>query len=196
MSDIENKDQKDDFDGKLMADHEFDGIQELDNPPPSWLMYLFYFTVFFSALYWVHYDIFGQGPNQEEEYQQEMALALDMQQNNADEVLPQDLKALTDEASLAAGKKLYGEKLCATCHGAAGEGNAIGPNLTDEFWIHGGAFEDIVAVIKNGVLAKGMTPYKDQLTPEQITQVASYVVSLQGSNPPNAKKPQGEKYTP
>jgi len=190
-----NQDPNDDeFGGKLIKDHEFDGIQELNNPPPTWLMYLFYATVFFAGLYYVHYDIYGRGPSQEDEYQQEVASVMQTQANNMAAADPQAQSALTDEASLAAGKKIYKEKLCATCHGAAGEGNAIGPNLTDEFWIHGGAFKDVVSVIKNGVLAKGMTPYKDQLTPNQIDQVASYVLALQGTNPPNAKAAQGEKF--
>jgi cytochrome c oxidase cbb3-type subunit 3 len=96
---------------------------------------------------------------------------------------------------LAAGEVIFNTKLCTTCHGKFGEGNAIGPNLTDKYWINGkGTITDVVGVITNGAAAKGMTPFKDQLSPKQILQVASFVLSkLQGSNPPNPKPPQGNK---
>lgn len=174
----------------LLLPHDFDGIKELDNPAPRWLMYLLYFTIFFSAVYWVHYITFKQGPNQAEEYNMEMAAAKAnlKQQENVVEIV-----ALTDEASLAEGKKIYSEKACYSCHGQLGEGNAVGPNLTDAYWIHGADIKALVEVLTNGVPAKGMAPFKDQLTAQQIQQVASYVLSLQGTNPPNAKAPQGEK---
>ncbi len=174
----------------LLLPHEFDGIRELDNPPPRWLMYILYITVFFSALYWVHYHTFRQGPTQDEEYLAEMAASVAARDADSSVV---KLAQLTDQVNLDAGKKIYNEKLCYSCHGMAGEGNAVGPNLTDDYWIHGSSIDKIVEVLINGVPAKGMAPFKDQLTKEQILQVASYVLSLQGTNPPNAKAPQGEK---
>ena len=78
-----------------------------------------------------------------------------------------------------------------TCHGTSGEGNAIGPNLTDDAWIHGCKFDDVFSLIKNGFPTKGMTAFKGQLSDEKIQQVASFVLSLKGTNPANAKAPQG-----
>jgi mono/diheme cytochrome c family protein len=105
-----------------------------------------------------------------------------------------DYQPLTDVASLTAGKDIFSIS-CASCHGPAGEGG-IGPNMTDEYWLHGGSINDIISTIEKGVPAKGMIPWRGQLKPEQILQVASYISTLQGTNPPNAKAPQGEVYNP
>jgi cytochrome c oxidase cbb3-type subunit 3 len=179
---------------KLLLPHDFDGIKVLDNDPPSWFMYLFYITIFFAVIYIFHFHIFKQGALQDQEYAEEVAAANAALQQNLDPAAA--LVAFTDAENLAAGKAIFTEKLCATCHGNLGEGNAIGPNLTDEFWIHGGSFQNIVDIITIGAPAKGMTPFKDQLKPEQIVQVSSYIASLKGSNPANAKAAQGEKYVP
>ncbi|NOZ03980.1 MAG: c-type cytochrome, partial [FCB group bacterium] len=106
--------------------------------------------------------------------------------------VPVGISALTDETSLAKGKEIFA-KNCVACHGPNAEG-LIGPNLTDQYWINGGRFEDIIHVINVGVPAKGMIPWEKTLTADQIQQVASYIVSLQGSNPPNAKAPEGDLY--
>jgi len=190
---MENNNKKEKYDGKPLG-HEFDGIQELNNAVPPWLLYFWYITVTFSVIYVAYYHFLGSNVLQDAEYQKDMAVA---NKNVADmkaESGEMAMLLLNDDASLAAGEEIYKTKLCATCHGAVGEGNAIGPNLTDKFWIHGkGLVTDVFEVIKNGVAAKGMTPYKDQLTEQQILQVSSYVLAkLQGSNPPNAKPPQGE----
>ena len=105
-----------------------------------------------------------------------------------------ELQAITDEAGLAKGKEVWTTN-CLACHGANGEG-LIGPNTTDEFWIHGGSLEDIINIINIGVITKGMIPWKTVLTEEQILQVSSYILTLQGTNPANGKAPEGEKYTP
>jgi cytochrome c oxidase cbb3-type subunit 3 len=146
------------------------------------------------VIYIFHFHIFKQGALQDQEYAEEVAAANATLQQNLDPAAA--LVAFTDAENLAAGKAIFTEKLCATCHGNLGEGNAIGPNLTDEFWIHGGSFQNIVDIITIGAPAKGMTPFKDQLKPEQIVQVSSYIASLKGSNPANAKAAQGEKYVP
>ncbi len=90
------------------------------------------------------------------------------------------------------GAKVYNDMNCFACHGMNGEGNAIGPNLTDEYWLHGCDFQSVFNVIKNGVPAKGMTAFKGQISDSQIQKVASYVISMKGSNPANAKAAQGE----
>lgn len=177
--------------GKIIEGHEFDGIKELDNPPPPWLMYLFYTTVLFSIGYWIYFHMTDAGPDQYEELQQEMAVVAKAEAKRVAELPPASTTASTDPADLEAGKALFMEKACFACHGMNGEGNAIGPNMTDNFWIHGCEFADVIKTIRNGVPAKGMTPYKDQLNQQQTEQLASYVLSLVGTNPANAKETQG-----
>jgi cytochrome c oxidase cbb3-type subunit 3 len=178
----------------IIPDHDFDGIKEYNNPPPPWLMYIFYFTVLFSAIYWVHYHTFGTGPSQAQEYIDEVKKA-EIKYNINQVETDAPLVALTDEESLQKGKELYQKHSCYTCHGNVGEGNAIGPNLTDDYWIHGGEFEDIVMILEEGNITKGMQSFRNLMVREQLIQVASYIVSLQGSNPTNAKAPEGEKFS-
>lgn len=189
---MEQSTNKPKYDGKPIP-HEFDGIKELNNPIPPWLVYVWYASVIFSVIYFTYYHIYGLGDTQEEEYAAQMAAAGEGIEQHKAETGKTAIVLLTSDEDLAAGEAIYKEKLCATCHGQLGEGNAIGPNLTDKYWIHGNTIGDVFDVIYNGVPAKGMTPYKDQLTDKKITQVSSYVLErLQGSNPPNAKEPQGE----
>lgn len=175
-------------DDKLM-DHDYDGIHELDNPPPRWIMALFYVTIGFSILYGAYYFWLDVGDHQDAEYARKSA--------QHDEVYhmanlsSEDLSALTDAASIDEGKQIFSEMNCFACHGMNGEGNAVGPNLTDDFWIHGCSFQNVFNIIKNGNPAKGMTPFKSQLSDERIQKVASYILTLRGTNPPNAKEAQG-----
>lgn len=182
----------------LEIDHEYDGIKELDNPVPAWFNALFYSTITFGVVYLLVYHVFGWGPNQDQEYQREMALAERAKQ----EFLAQSAN-LIDESTIeidatgtlsASGKAIYMAN-CAVCHGNAGEGG-IGPNLTDEYWLHGGDIKDVFAVVKYGVPEKGMVPWEQTLTPGQIAEVSNYIITLAGTNPPNPKEPQGEKVTP
>jgi cytochrome c oxidase cbb3-type subunit 3 len=174
-----------------MTDHNYDGIQELDNPPPRWIMALFYITIGFSIIYGAYYFWLKQGDHQDAEYARKSELH--NQKFQAANVSTDDLILLTDAASLEEGKTIYKDMNCFACHGLNGEGNAIGPNMTDEYWLHGCDIKSVFNVIKNGVPAKGMTPYKGQLSDEKIQKVSSYVLSMVGSNPPNAKAAQGEK---
>ena len=172
-----------------IEDHEYDGIKELDNPPPGWIMAVFYLTIGLSILYGAYYFWLHVGDPQEAEYVKSVEMA-NLKYNKVPAGGP--LSQLSDPESIAAGKAIYTGMNCNTCHGMNGEGNAIGPNLTDDFWIHGCKFEEVVNLIKNGFPTKGMTAFKAQLSDEKIRQVASYVVSLKGSKPANAKAPQGE----
>ena len=99
--------------------------------------------------------------------------------------------ALTDPASLEAGNAIF-QKNCASCHGNAGQGG-IGPNMTDDYWIHGAGMDNMVHTIKVGVPAKGMISWQPVLSEEEILQVASFILALHGTNPPSPKKPQGDK---
>jgi len=184
----EEKYDQETIDSKLMIDHDYDGIKELDNPPPPWLMLIFYGTIIWSVFYVFYYDVFG-GPTQYDEYNAEMAEAkANMPKNTFDE---SNIALLTDAAAMTEGQKLYAAKACDACHGASN----IGPNLTDEYWIHGNSIADVFKTVKYGVAEKGMTPFKDQMTDEQIQQVASFIiVKMKGASTTNTKGPQGEKY--
>lgn len=265
----------------VLLDHDYDGIKELDNDLPPWWLWMFYITIFWAAIYLLHYHVFKTGKSQIVKYQQEInpnwKPPAKGQQDSYLGILPkyrspyyspqgdvtpkildqfstyigpdigfddlikeamlradadnlEKLKAafpdlyaevtsssgpitakaktaargtmakkaptkqytaLTDKASLVKGKQIF-MKNCATCHGKLGEGG-IGPNLTDAYWLHGGSIDDIVHTIKVGVPAKGMISWQPVLKEDQILQVASYILTLYGTNPPNAKKPQGEK---
>ncbi|MFD0750301.1 cbb3-type cytochrome c oxidase N-terminal domain-containing protein [Mucilaginibacter calamicampi] len=179
----------------LIMQHEFDGIQELDNPTPGWFMSLFYTTIVFAVCYLLIYHVFGVGQLQDAEYKTEMAVAnkekeafLAKSANNIDE---SSVKLSTDASVIDAGKAIFTAS-CSPCHGAAGQG-VVGPNLTDDFWLHGGSVNSVFKTIKYGVTDKGMPNWDKQLSPKQIASVANYIKSIHGTNPPNAKAPQGEK---
>jgi len=185
--------EKDELTGdQLLSDHEYDGIRELDNRLPKWWLWLFYITIVFAAVYFVRYHVIGTGVLQEEEYSRELATAKLKYQNvpTAGQVDMASMTVLTDAASLEAGKVIY-DKNCMVCHLAQGQG-LVGPNLTDDYWIHGCSIQDIYNLIVVGVVEKGMISWKDQLSPQQILEVSSYIISLHGTNPPNPKEPQGE----
>ncbi|MDF1549546.1 MAG: c-type cytochrome [Bacteroidales bacterium] len=183
------------FDQNLIEDHEYDNIRELDNPAPFWLMGLFYLSVLFSIFYGAYYFWIGIGELQTAEYKSEIAAAEINSKKQASSAFDEsNISLYHDEANLAAGAELFATKTCVTCHGTKGEGNAIGPNMTDEYWIHGNTPEQLYQVVKNGVPEKGMTPFKGQLSEKQIVQVISFLlIKLQGTTPENAKAPQGEK---
>jgi len=277
-------------DENLLIDHEYDGIQELDNKLPPWWLYLFYITIIWGVAYMLYYHVFGIGDLSYAEYMKEidpewtevskatplrigytspyysgyadltplqrqeltrqraeeaqflsasktaeeqvpirdlsfdeliisaLQVASPENQEKLKQVFPEiyqtylssgsesdveksseetsgtekyDIPILTDDASLAAGKNIF-EINCATCHGKLGEGG-IGPNLADEYYLHGAGIANTIRILNIGVAAKGMIAWRGILKEDQIQQVASYVMTLEGTNPPNAKKPQGEK---
>lgn len=179
----------------MMLEHDFDGITELDNPTPAWFMVLFYGTIAFAVIYLLNYHVFKWSPLQDEEYAIEMKDAeaaksafLAKSGNLIDE---NSVKADTDAGVIAAGKAVYMQN-CIACHGPLGEGS-IGPNMTDEYWIHGGTVNAIFKTIKYGVPEKGMISWEKTLTPKQTSDVSNFILSLKGTNPPNPKAPQGDK---
>ncbi|MFQ6614371.1 MAG: cbb3-type cytochrome c oxidase N-terminal domain-containing protein [Fidelibacterota bacterium] len=249
----------------LLLDHNYDGIQELDNDLPPWWLMMFYFTIAFAVVYFMYYQVLGIGPTMAEEYQLQMnpnavlaetpgsgivfqspydnkivdltprmrkelsrfvgeevpfsvliaeakrkASPDQLEKLNAAfpgnefgtvsvaaaptvEEAPPALERFTDPENLAKGKAIF-EKNCIPCHAADG-GGGIGPNLTDEYWLHGGAFQDIAHTITVGVPAKGMIPWGKSMNRKKIQLVASFVASLQGTTPANPKAPQGERMT-
>ena len=275
----------------VLMDHNYDGIQELDNDLPPWWLWLFYVTIIWSGIYLIHYHVIGTGDSSAVEYLKEMnpdweettakagfsieyrsplyqsdedmtplsrvQLALAQEKEAArlmaeqqamgggtlsisdigfNEIIiaamsaatPEDLEKLqtafpeiyeayqkggatdgaqdvqvvekepeleldplTDAASLASGEATFITH-CATCHGKLGEGG-IGPNFTDDYFLHGHTIGNMVTLINNGVPAKGMISWRGILKDKQIHEVSSYIKTLEGTNPPNAKSPQGEK---
>lgn len=178
----------------LLLDHDYDGIRELDNRLPPWWLYLFYGCILFGAGYLVKYEIMG-GDNQETELRKEIAQAkIDVANymlTTPDMMSESKVTKLTDAPSIAKGKAIFMTN-CTACHRADG-GGQIGPNLTDDHWIFGGDIKNLFHTITNGGRdGKGMVAWKGTLKPTEIQQVASYVLSLQGSNPKDPKAPDGE----
>jgi cytochrome c oxidase cbb3-type subunit III len=180
---------------KFFGGHEeYDGIKELDNPLPPWLKYIFYITIVISFTYLTRLVVFkDETIVQKKEYSKEMAAARAKTEIavKEDAVKTAAQPAMTQEQILAAGKVTF-DKICYVCHGKFGEG-LVGPNFTDDYWIHGGTPEELKKIIVDGVIEKGMLSYKSQLSNKQIDQVIAYILSLQGTNPPNQKAPQGVK---
>lgn len=183
-----------DLDANLIKGHEYDGIQELDNPLPTWWLISFFATIIFSFIYWIHYDITQTGLSPQQEMEAEMAridaLRAQSSQAGGGESGGADLESLMgNTAALASGKDVYIAR-CAACHGQSGEG-MIGPNLTDYHWLHGASPKEILKVVEEGVLEKGMPAWKDMLKPDEVLSVTAYIVSLKGTNVANGKKPEG-----
>lgn len=179
----------------IMLDHDYDGIKELDNSLPPWWKYGFYLTIVIGVVY-VWYYHYGSGPSQEDEFlaevkrgEEEVAAYLAKSASNVDE----NTVVMLDAAGIEAGKGIFTSN-CAACHAADGGGNAVGPNLTDQYWLHGGSLPDVFKSIKYGWPAKGMKSWKDDFSPMQLAQLASFVKSLQGTKPAAPKEAQGELY--
>lgn len=179
---------------EIMLDHDYDGIQELDNNLPPWWIALFYITIAISPVYiWYnHYSDYAK--SQDEIYEIEVANAekavrtyLATQANVVDE---NSVIVLSEANEIALGKSMF-DINCAACHGVNGEGT-VGPNLTDPYWLHGGGIKDIFSTIKYGVPEKGMISWKAQLRASDMQKIASYILTLKDTNPPNAKEAQGD----
>jgi cytochrome c oxidase cbb3-type subunit III len=183
----------------LVLDHNYDGIKELDNHLPPWWKGLFYVTIIFAVVYMVAYHILNSLPLSKGEYENEIAFAsAEMQKIKAANPGPKidetTVEATADAKLLADGKSTF-MNTCSSCH-RKDAGGDIGPNLTDQYWKHGGSIKDIFKVVTNGVPGTNMVAWGAVMSPEAIRNVASYVLSLQGSNPVNPKKPEGDIYKP
>lgn len=180
----------------LEIPHAYDDIKELNNPVPAWFNVLFYGTIIFGIAYLYYYHISDQGLRQDDEYKTEVTKAdIAKQQFLAKSSTGVDENSVkVDPSQIAEGKGVF-DANCVACHGQNGEG-LVGPNLTDEFWLHGGSIKDVFKVIKYGVPEKGMVSWEKNMSSAKISAVANYIMSLQGSKPANAKAPQGEKYDP
>jgi cytochrome c oxidase cbb3-type subunit 3 len=175
---------------RLIKDHEYDGIRELDNALPPWWKWLFYISIVFFIVYLIRLFVFeADDLVQLSEYNKEMAEAASLVPATI-ESATFEMKVLTDNVSLANGKVTY-DKICSVCHLIDG-GGLVGPNFTDDYWIHGNTMEEMFNTVTNGVIEKGMISYKDQLSPTQRLEVISYIITLHGTTPANPKAPQGD----
>jgi cytochrome c oxidase cbb3-type subunit 3 len=185
---------------KIELDHNFDGIKELDNHLPPWWTWLFFGTIGWSAVYLFIFHISSSLPLQTDEYQSEIAQAEEqsrkLKASQPVQAIDENTLAFSKDSTalIAKGKIVFTDNNCGSCHRADGGGNSIGPNLTDEYWLHGGHIKDVFTTVRNGVVEKGMPAWGRALTPQQVRDVTFYVLSLQGTNPANAKKPQGDVY--
>lgn len=188
--------------------HEYDGIRELDNNLPPWWKYGFYFTIAFAFFYLIHFHIseqsylnwfFGKSLSQTEEFEVAMEEAEEVHkaylEKVANSVNESNVEMLADASDIAAGKAIYEAKNCQSCHRVDG-GGSIGPNLTDKYWKHGGDIKDVFKTIKYGIPATAMIAWQKEIKPKEMQQLSSYVLSMQGTNPPNPKAPEGELYVP
>ncbi|MEO8446181.1 MAG: cbb3-type cytochrome c oxidase N-terminal domain-containing protein [bacterium] len=179
----------------LLLEDDYDGIHELDNNVPPWFNILFYGTIVIAIIYMLNYHVFKIGKLPLQEYMEEVYIAGQQKEElirTGAYINENTVVALKDNESLTTGKQIFLTN-CVTCHGENAQGT-VGPNLTDPFWIHGGGIKKVFATIKYGVPAKGMITWQNQFNPKMIQQVASYVISLQGTEPLYGKIPEGEKY--
>lgn len=175
----------------IVLNHEYDGIRELDNRLPPWWLYGFYTTIIFAVIYLWRFHVSHTAPSSEQEYLASVTQA-DMEireylKKKGDAVDENTVKLLVSADDLSEGKSIF-QKSCASCHKESGGGD-VGPNLTDDFWLHGNDIKSVFKTIRYGINA--MPQWQNQYSNKQIAQVASYVKSLHGTNPPAAKPPQG-----
>jgi cytochrome c oxidase cbb3-type subunit 3 len=184
-------------DAELLTDHDYDGIQELDNGMPPFLKYMFIFTILFAVYYWVDYHVIEASPLQIQEYENQLA------QGEAEKaeyikkagalVDENSVKVVDDPGVIAQGEKIYATN-CVACHGDKGQGG-VGPNFTDNYWIHGGDIKSLFSTIKYGVPAKGMRSWQSEIKPGDIQAVSSFILTkLVGTNVAGGKEPQGVIY--
>jgi cytochrome c oxidase cbb3-type subunit 3 len=183
-------DHYDPFKDPLLLDHEADGIRELDNNLPRWWVWLFNLSIVFAVGYLLYFHVFHLGDLQAAHYLRESKQG-DLVKNAALKTFEDSLPTLTpskDQAILDHGHSIFLHN-CAPCHRPDG-GGLVGPNLCDDYWIHGSNFVDNLRTIVNGVPAKGMLTWRGVLKPGEIQAVASYIYTLRGTKPPNPKPPE------
>jgi cytochrome c oxidase cbb3-type subunit III len=185
----------------IELDHNYDGIRELDNHLPPWWRWLLYGTIAWSVVYMIMFHVTSSLPLSIDEYKNQLVEADAAKKA----FLASQPAAVIDENALvydanadmiAKGKKVFMGNNCQSCHRDDGGGNIVGPNLTDDFWIHGGTIKQIFTTIKSGVVEKGMPAWGKVMSPQDVRDVTFFIMSLRGTNPPNPKAPQGVEYKP
>lgn len=189
-----------DKEGEIDLGHDYDGIRELDNRLPPWWVYTFYLTIVIGIGYLYVYEFSDIGLTQHQEYSEAMEEAKVQKMKflfaQANAVNETNVVAINDEKSLKEAHEIFSMK-CASCHGKQGQGlKGLGPNFTDQYWKHGGGVKNIFSTIKYGVPEKGMIAWKNQMQASDMHKLASYILTLEGTNPPNPKEPEGELWVP
>lgn len=191
-----NKSVKIENEKDVQLDHDYDGIKELDNALPPWWLYGFYLTILFAGIYLYRYHVSKSAPLQVQELNNEFVTAKleaeEYAKTHPKKVDENSIEYAANIELISAGKTLFGQK-CVACHGSDGQG-LQGPNLTDDYWKHGGSIKDIFKTIKNGVPNMGMIAWGQELTPNQIETLSNYIKSIKGSKPINPKAPEGDLY--
>jgi cytochrome c oxidase cbb3-type subunit 3 len=178
-----------------LLEHSYDGIREYDNPMPRWWLMTFAGTIIFSLIYLLNIGPVGNGKGRIADYEAEVAkYAATAPAGDAGPSAERLLAIGKDRHEVDEGRQIFA-KNCVACH-RADAGGLIGPNLTDDYWLHGGGIAQIYHTVTTGVLDKGMPPWGKMLSPKQIEEVVVYVASLKGTNPPNPKAPQGDRSPP
>lgn len=177
----------------ILLDHDADGIRELDNLLPRWWVWMFYLTTIFAVIYMVYFHVLNAGALQIAEYDKEFKAGEHVKAAAIArfESTLSSLEPTKDKSILQKGEQIYTAS-CAPCHRADG-GGLVGPNLCDDYWIHGGKFDDTLKIIWNGVPEKGMVTWKGVLKPEEIHSVASYIYTFRGTTPLNPKLPENQQ---
>jgi len=174
--------------------HDYDGIRELDNRLPPWWLYGFYLTIIAGGIYLWRYHVSHSAPSSIQEYEKAVATAdaeiKEYLKKKGESVDENTVTFLKEQHELNEGKAIF-TKSCVACHKETGAGD-VGPNLTDDYWMHGGDIKSIFKTIRYGINA--MPQWQNAYSNKEIAEVASYVKSLNGTNPPNAKAPQGELF--
>ncbi len=173
--------------------HEYDGIREYDYPAPNWWQIIFYVSIIWGIGYWVYYTLYDGETLRHRLDRELVTIQREKMKEASNGPSESDMSALlSNPAAIASGKEVFTGK-CLSCHGDHGQG-LIGPNLTDNFWIHGkGTLTDIYTVVDKGVADKGMPPWGPILSAAELKNVVAFVKSLQGTHPANPKAPQGEE---
>ncbi len=169
-----------------------DGIEELDNRLPNWWLGTFFGAIVFGLGYWFYFQVFQVGETTQATWRREVAEIAQRSGQDVPVTALQLMELSKDAQVVADGKALF-TSTCVACHGAAG-GGAVGPNLTDEFWLHGGAPEQVYATVKDGAPVKGMPAWGPQLGVARAQAVTAYVLTLRNTNVPGGKPPQGDRF--
>lgn len=179
---------------KLLGSN-YDGIQEYDNDLPRWWLALFYLTIVFAVVYTLYFE-FGPGLSPVANLEREMGEVEAAKKSQTAAVVPAAnseeklLELVKDASVISRGQQVFATK-CVACHGPQGQG-LVGPNLTDNYWLHGGKITDMLRTVEEGVLDKGMLAWKALLPADELTAVVAYIYTLRGTNPPNPKAPEGQ----